>query len=114
MDDALRTELAHRLGMKTREIISAEETDGGLLVTTHDGITTFVERPTALPNAPGPAEAPDDPEPPALEVPDGAAKTVLAWVGGDPERAAAALTAERARPNPRKSLIAELEGATGA
>lgn len=42
-------------------------------------------------------------------VPDGPASGVLAWVGTDSQRAAAALVAERARDKPRTGLIATLE-----
>lgn len=41
-------------------------------------------------------------------VPDGTASDVLAWVGDDPNRARAALDAERRRTNPRQSLVAQL------
>lgn len=42
-------------------------------------------------------------------VPDGTANQILAWVNNEPERAAAALEAERAKAEPRTSLIAKLE-----
>lgn len=42
-------------------------------------------------------------------VPDGTANQVMAWVNSDPERAAAALEAEKAKAEPRTSLIAKLE-----
>lgn len=43
-----------------------------------------------------------------VEVPDGSEREVLAWVDGDPVRAAAALRAEEARETPRKGLAAKL------
>lgn len=47
-------------------------------------------------------------EPPAATPPDGPPATVLAWVDGDPARAALALEAEEARPRRRKSLVSTL------
>ena len=41
--------------------------------------------------------------------PAGSAKQVLAWVDGDPARAAVALDAELARDKPRRSVVAALE-----
>lgn len=43
------------------------------------------------------------------EVPTGSASEVLAWVGNDPDRAQAALDAERERDAPRTTLTAGLE-----
>lgn len=43
------------------------------------------------------------------DVPDGTADEILAWVGGDTERALAAIEAEEAREKPRKTLLAKLE-----
>jgi hypothetical protein len=48
------------------------------------------------------APAPDGP-------PAGTAEQVLAWVGDDPQRAAAALDAEKASEKPRKGLVSALE-----
>lgn len=45
----------------------------------------------------------------ASEVPTGSASEVLAWVGNDPDRAQAALDAERERDAPRTTLTAGLE-----
>lgn len=58
---------------------------------------------------PGPAS--DDvgvDEPPALAVPNGTVAEMLAWVGSDPVRAAAALAAEQDLDNPRSTLVAKL------
>lgn len=49
-----------------------------------------------------PSDAPVD------EVPAGTVDDVLAWVGGDPARAAAALEAETSAPSPRSSLVGRL------
>jgi hypothetical protein len=46
-----------------------------------------------------------------VSVPDGTVEAILAWVGDDPERAQAALEAERAGKN-RSTLISELEAMT--
>lgn len=53
----------------------------------------------------------DTQEPEALEVPAGSVSEVLAWVGEDQERAAAALEAEKAG-HARKTLVAKLEELT--
>jgi hypothetical protein len=39
------------------------------------------------------------------KVPDGTAAEVVAWVNGDPVKAAAALAKEQERPNPRKTVV---------
>lgn len=129
MDEADRSVLAQALGMKDREIVSAEEGPGGLVVTTFDGQTVQLEQPPAdVPNGLAPqalGTAGDEsaggraepegtaeeqpPDEPVEAVPEGSAKTILAWVGTDLDRAGAALAAERARPQPRTTLIAELE-----
>jgi len=48
-----------------------------------------------------------------LAVPAGTVAEVLAWVGGDPARAARALDVERARPSPRSSLVDQLTPLAG-
>lgn len=71
---------------------------------------------------PAPAEVPAESTPveeetPAEtvdEVPDGTADDVLAWVGDDPARAAAAIAAEEARDKPRKTLLGQLGKLTAA
>lgn len=57
-------------------------------------------------------------QPPSLTgalpvVPDGTAQDVLDWVGEDAQRASAALLAEEARPQPRKTLLARLRALVG-
>jgi hypothetical protein len=47
------------------------------------------------------------------EVPDGTAQEVLGWVGDDAAKAAAALAAEQARPQPRKTLRSRLQALVG-
>lgn len=49
-----------------------------------------------------------EPIPVAEAVPDGPANEVLAWVGDDPDRAAAALTVEQAAAKPRSTLVDQL------
>ena len=44
-----------------------------------------------------------------MDVPQGTAAEVLAWVGDDPERAEEALNAEHMQITPRTTLIAKLE-----
>lgn len=132
MNDEVRAELAQLLGMKPREVVHADLADGQIRITTHDGQAVMLPAPAMPPDSgierapePDPADAPpvtvpdeeappspvevDPIEPEPLEVPDGSAKDIRAWVDGDPARAAAALAAERARPTPRTTLIAELE-----
>lgn len=46
-------------------------------------------------------------------VPDGPVAEIVAWVDSDPDRAALALDAERARPEPRVTLVAKLEELVG-
>jgi len=53
----------------------------------------------------------DTEEAKALEVPAGSVSEVLAWVGEDQERAAAALEAEKTG-HARKTLVAKLEELT--
>lgn len=70
-----------------------------------------------------PEQSPEDAETPedaavetgaADEVPDGTAEEVLAWVGDDAARAAAAIAAEEARDKPRKTLLGQLGKLTAA
>lgn len=48
------------------------------------------------------------------EVPDGAARKVLDWVGSDPERARRAIEAEEYRDSPRKGLMSHLKLISGS
>lgn len=127
---------AQALGMKVREIVDIQHHRDGDLVTTHDGQVTVVDRDgTVRPRPAGPASAgvsvqieaepakpakkatskrskkleaePSAPAP--LEVPDATPEEVLAWVGEDAARAAAALAAEEDRDEPREELIEALE-----
>ncbi len=77
----------------------------------------FVAEWTAAPGT-EPAQTPDAPSAPAPVaesvagsdvVPAGTAKEVLAWVGGDPDRAAQALAAEEASSQPRSVLVGDLK-----
>lgn len=64
--------------------------------------------------APAPEPEPDDdPDTDGADVdgdgvPDGSARQILDWVGEDPQRAAAAVTAEQGRDKPRAGLLAAL------
>lgn len=49
-----------------------------------------------------------EPIPVVEAVPDGSAAEVLAWVGDDQDRAAAALTVEQASAKPRSTLVDQL------
>lgn len=65
-----------------------------------------------------PEVEPEDPDGPGVDidgdgVPEGSAKQVLAWVGDDPVRAAAALEAETHREKPRTTLAADLGRVAG-
>jgi len=62
----------------------------------------------ADPGEPEEAEEGDDAPPEELDI-DATAAEVLAWVGDDPERAAEALEAERAKDKPRSTLVKSLE-----
>jgi len=62
----------------------------------------------ADPGESGEAEEGDDAPPLELDI-DASAAVVLAWVGDDPERAAEALEAERAKDKPRSTLVKSLE-----
>lgn len=55
-----------------------------------------------------PDEVPDPNGPPA----DGTVGDLMAWIGDDPDRAAAALAAEQAKDKPRATVIKRLGGAT--
>ncbi len=58
----------------------------------------FVGRRGAAAAAPAPAPAP-------LSAPDGTVDEVVSWAGDDPDRRAAALSAEAARGTPRKGIV---------
>lgn len=96
-------EAARRLGMKPAEIIGIERADGGHVVTTHDHQRVLVTRDGVQPAESPVSDAGGD------QVPDGSADTVLQWAGQDAERIARALEAERAKPTPRRGLVAQLE-----
>lgn len=73
--------------------------------------------PDVIPPSPPPPPSPGA-ETPEARVPaglmDGPAAAVMAWVGRDRGRAAAALAAERRRDQPRVTLVARLESRLGA
>lgn len=116
-----RFEAARVMGMKPTEVIDLEQTRDGVVVTTHDGIKTLLPELnldgtwtdiTEHVSDPEPEPEPD-PTPSGDEVPDGAAKDVLAWVGDDQERALQALVGEQAKDAPRKVLVRDLEKLLG-
>ncbi|MFG3709206.1 hypothetical protein ACGF7U_31370 [Micromonospora sp. NPDC047670] len=126
-----REQAAQALGMKVREILAVDRVDGRYAVTTHDGQRTLVDdrgrlvddradapappTPPATPAGPGtPAEQTSRPGPDGDQVPDGSLDVVLQWVGGDPQRAQAALDAENDREKPRSTLVEALERLTKA
>ncbi|MGC5664935.1 hypothetical protein ACN261_31595 [Micromonospora sp. WMMD723] len=126
-----RDQAAQALGMKTREIIAVDRVDGGYTVTTHDGRRTLVNAAGSVIatgdvlNATGATPAPPvdpvgsvpsqpgTPDQPLTEleaqVPDRTVPDVLAWVGTEPDRAAAAAAVERRRDRPRTGLLDELD-----
>jgi hypothetical protein len=64
MDEQLRSDLAGRLGMKTREVIAIVPTVDGHVVTTHDGYRTLVRADGSLEHGvPEPAGAPEPSRP---------------------------------------------------
>jgi hypothetical protein len=75
------------------------------------------DRGTREPETAPPVELEGDGDEPSDEpvgdVPDGTMADVLGWVGADPSRARAAITAEKARTDPRSSLLARLERIAG-
>lgn len=124
MDADLRADLARALGMKTSEITAVEHTAEGFAVTTHDGQTVVLDAPAGASTeaATGPEikvlEKPQVPVPPvpegvAYEVPTGSARAILAWVGGDSARAAAAAHAEEQADSPRITLLTDLRKVIG-
>jgi hypothetical protein len=128
MDELTRAELARLMGMKAGEVLAAEETDGGWLVTTHDQVVSYVtvdeatgrafctpymvdgRLVSAVPvvQAESVAAGGDRAEDLQDLPPEGSEKQVLEWVGDDAERAAAALRMEQATGSPRKGLVAKL------
>lgn len=126
-----REDAARRLGMAVAEVVQVHDAgDGGSIVVTHDGYPTLVTADDQLvfgPEAIGgrldvagvaapvvsvDEESVDDAGGGPLddvEVPDGTAAEVLAWVGDDPDRAGQALAHERARDRPRASVTGPLE-----
>lgn len=121
-----RYEAARVLGVADADVLNLAEgvhgvevdvRDGGRRLIRDDGIYAIGEHPgsahlrrwknvTVAPES-SPAE-PDRSEPDGETVPDGTAQEVLAWVDGDPTRAAAALAEEEKRDNPRSVLISKL------
>ncbi len=47
ISDDLRRELAHKIGMATREVVAVKAGEGGFTVTLHTGDTQFIEHPAA-------------------------------------------------------------------
>lgn len=122
---------AQVMGMPAHEVLAVAEVGDVHVVTTHDGQHTVVTadgaarlaEPHELEALTAPAEtqadAPDGGVDPAAgtdpdAVPDGKAEDVLAWVGEDKDRAARALTAEKAKDKPRAGVVSALEKATQA
>ncbi|MEU9245871.1 hypothetical protein [Streptomyces sp. NPDC048385] len=68
---------------------------------------------TPPPPGNGDGGSPSTPPPDALDI-DASVKVVLAWVGTAPARAAQALELERAKPEPRSTLVAQLEKTAAA
>jgi len=121
-----KADAAARLGVPEHEVLEVAAADGGHRVRTTDGVAYHVAtggEVSYLENFPKdtlfpvhPSAAPADEAPPAAEaeeaeeeVPDGPVGTVLAWVNRDKARAVRALKAERAREQPRSSLVEQLE-----
>jgi hypothetical protein len=111
------------MGMPVHEVLAVAEVGGCHVVTTHDGQRTLVtdDGATEPYTQPEPDPAPvadmtdgegqaDGDGVPIDPVPDGySAKDVLAWVGDDTHRAAAALAAEQARAEPRSTVVSALQ-----
>lgn len=102
---------ARAMGMKTSEIVALERARDGWVATTHDGQRTLLDLVEGEVVVLGPytPPAPDQSAATGEEVPEGTEKDVLAWVGEDPGRAAAALECERTKDTPRKGLVTKLE-----
>ncbi len=111
-------EAAKRMGMPAHEVLAVAEVGDYHVITTHDGQHTLVTEDGQTEPYNGDPARLEDPrlaadagegEPSAPRPPEGTADEVLAWVGEDAERAAAALEAEQARAKPRSTLVAQLE-----
>ena len=66
--------------------------------------------------APEPVKEPEEPADPAGDEPpvDGTIDDLMAWVDGDPERAAQALEAEQAKDKPRSTVVKRLAALVGS
>lgn len=122
LTDEARADVAQQMGMKSREIVAAREVDGGLAVTTHDGVTSLLTEDGKVQEyAPPPLEVAKQElaelvqQPPATgsAVPEGSEKEVLDWVGEDRDRAGRALEREQGQDKPRKGLVDKLQKLAG-
>jgi hypothetical protein len=124
-----KADAAAALGVPEREVLEVEKAEAGQRVTTIDGVAYHVAKDGQVsylanypkdtffpvhPSAAAVSAAAEEEGPAASddqggEVPDGPVGTVLAWVNRDMARAARALKVERAREQPRTSLVEQLE-----
>lgn len=100
-----------------REFDKGEELLGDLarhlLANSPDGTVEVLE-PDPEPEVPEPVAPVEDADPGGGDAPpaDGTVGDLMAWIGDDPDRAAAALAAEQAKDKPRATVIKRLGGAT--
>jgi hypothetical protein len=101
---------------EVRDFSEGEEYDGDLArhlaANTPEGTVEITEadpEPKAPPEPPKePADDSDDPGDGDGPPVDGTIDDLMAWVDGDPERAAAALEAEQAKDKPRSTVVKRL------
>jgi hypothetical protein len=112
----LRTTRAY-WNYEVREFSKGEELEGDLArhlaVNAPEGSVEVTEADPEPEQVPEPPEDPgagaDDPGADGDEPPvDGTIDALMAWVDGDPERAAAALAAEQAKDKPRSTVVKRL------
>lgn len=83
--------------------LAANAPEGSVEVTEAD------PEPKKTPEPPkAPADGPEDPDAGDGPPVDGTIDALMAWVDDDPERAAAALTAEQAKDKPRSTVVKRL------
>jgi hypothetical protein len=114
-------EAAHLLGVAESEVRDVKSEAGWWHALHHDMAShqeqwrKVIQAPEEEASPDGPLrteDVPDDVSDVLHAVPDGSAKDVLAWVGEDPDRAAAASLAEEQKETPRVTLLAALEKIT--
>ncbi|MEU9149208.1 hypothetical protein AB0D59_01310 [Streptomyces sp. NPDC048417] len=105
--------------LNTRAAVRPDDEDAQALAeelglnVTDDGQEQEPNLPPPPPPGTGDPNVPDPPQTNQLDI-DASVKVVLAWVGTDPARAAQALELEQAKPEPRSTLVTQLEKTAAA